>query len=161
MQFEKQFFLKISRTLNEDSIIIHRVSSSPDLKSELLSWQISRKQEINFFVLDCGLPKIQKKSIVSIKIIISHTTQNSQNKQTKISDLETNIFELKRWSFYFEILVAPSEIPANLPGQFSLSGQLFLHWAAATLKGLVGFQNKKIQTTFHPHFQLKNVGFMI
>jgi hypothetical protein len=39
--------------------------------------------------------------------------------------------------------LAPSEIPANLPGQFSLSGQIFLHWAAATLKGLVGFQNKK------------------
>jgi hypothetical protein len=32
----------------------------------------------------------------------------------------------------------------NLPGQFSLSGQIFLHWAAATLKGLVQFQNKKI-----------------
>ena len=35
------------------------------------------------------------------------------------------------------------EIPANLPGQFSLSGQIFLHWAAATLKGLGEFQNKK------------------
>ena len=45
--------------------------------------------------------------------------------------------------FYFEILLAPSELPANLPGQFSLSRQLALHWAAATLKGLVGFQNKK------------------
>ena len=38
--------------------------------------------------------------------------------------------------------IHPSEFPANLPGQFSLSGQLFLHWAA-TLKGLVEFQNKK------------------
>ena len=45
--------------------------------------------------------------------------------------------------FYFEILRAPSEIPANLPGQFSQYGQIFLHWAAATLKGHVGFQNKK------------------
>ena len=45
--------------------------------------------------------------------------------------------------FYFEILLAPSELPANLPGQFSLSGQLFLHWAAATLIGLVEFQNEK------------------
>ena len=42
-----------------------------------------------------------------------------------------------------QITLAPSEIPANLPGQFSLSGQIFLQWAAATLKGLVGFQNKK------------------
>jgi hypothetical protein len=46
--------------------------------------------------------------------------------------------------FYFEIERAPSEIPANLPGQFSLSGPFFLHWAAATLKGLVQFQNKKL-----------------
>ena len=44
--------------------------------------------------------------------------------------------------FYFEILRAPSEIPANLPGQFSLSGQIFLHWAAATLKATVEFQKK-------------------
>ena len=32
-------------------------------------------------------------------------------------------------------------LPANLPGQFSLSGQMFLYWAAATLKGHVEFQN--------------------
>ena len=35
----------------------------------------------------------------------------------------------------------PSEMPDNLPGKFSLSGQIFLHWAAATQKGLVEFQN--------------------
>ena len=45
--------------------------------------------------------------------------------------------------FYFEILLAPSELTANLPGQFSLSRQIVLHWAAATLKGLGEFQNKK------------------
>ena len=45
--------------------------------------------------------------------------------------------------FYFEIHRAPSDIPATLPGQFSLSGQIFLHWAAATLKGLGEFQNKE------------------
>ena len=44
--------------------------------------------------------------------------------------------------FYFEIQRAPSEIPTNLPGQFSLSGQIFLYWAAVTLKGLGEFQNK-------------------
>ena len=45
----------------------------------------------------------------------------------------------EKWSRkkYFEIPRWPSEIPANLPGQFSLSGQIFLHWAAATLKGLL------------------------
>ena len=46
--------------------------------------------------------------------------------------------------FYFEIHRAPSEIPASLPGQVSFSGHIFLHWAAATLKGLGEFQNKKI-----------------
>ena len=35
-----------------------------------------------------------------------------------------------------------SEIPANLPGQFSLYGQIFLHWTALTLKGLGEFQDK-------------------
>ena len=51
-----------------------------------------------------------------------------------------------------EIPRAPSEIPANLPDQLSLSGQIFLHWAAATLKGLVEFQNIFFYTTFHHHF---------
>ena len=41
----------------------------------------------------------------------------------------------------FKIPRAPSEIPANQPGQYGLSGQIFLHWAAATLKGHVEFQN--------------------
>ena len=35
----------------------------------------------------------------------------------------------------------PSEIPANLPGQFSLSRQIFLHLAAPTLKAIVEFYN--------------------
>ena len=50
--------------------------------------------------------------------------------------------------FYFEIPLAPSEIPATLPSQFSLSGQIFLHCAAVTLKGLVEFQNKKTRPLF-------------
>ena len=54
--------------------------------------------------------------------------------------------------FYFNITLAPSEIPANLTGQFSRPGQIFLHWAAATLKRLKEFQNKKIKTTYHNHF---------
>jgi hypothetical protein len=57
-----------------------------------------------------------------------------------------NIFGLKMMvksglEKYFEIPHAPSEIPANHSGQFSLSGQIFLHWAAVTLKGHVEFQN--------------------
>ena len=48
-----------------------------------------------------------------------------------------------------QIEKAPSEILANLPGQFSLSTQIFLHWAAEVLKGLVQFQNrKKSQSSF-------------
>jgi hypothetical protein len=45
----------------------------------------------------------------------------------------------EKWSRknYIEIPRWPSEIPANLPDQFSLSGQIFLHWAAATLKDMV------------------------
>ena len=47
-----------------------------------------------------------------------HTTYNSQNKQTKISDLETNVFELNIivksglvfFCMYFIILLAPSEL---------------------------------------------------
>ena len=32
---------------------------------------------------------------------------------------------------YSKPALAPSELPANLPGQFCLSGQLFLHWAGS------------------------------
>ena len=86
-----------------------------------------------------------------------HTSQDSLYNWTKISSLEINNFQLKndveKWSrICFEIHRAPSEIPAKLPGQFSHYGQIFLHWAVATLKGQVGFQNKKFQTTFHHHF---------
>ena len=51
---------------------------------------------------------------------------------------------------FFEILHAPSEVPDNLPCQFSLSGQIILHWAAATLKEYVGFQNKQDQRYSDP-----------
>jgi hypothetical protein len=49
----------------------------------------------------------------------------------------------EKWSRkkYFEIPHTPSEIPAYQPGQYSLSGQIFLHWAAATLKVHMEFQN--------------------
>jgi hypothetical protein len=50
----------------------------------------------------------------------------------------------KKWPrICFEIHRAPSKVPAKLPGQFGHSGQIFLHLAAATLKGLGEFQNKK------------------
>ena len=62
--------------------------------------------------------------------VACHTTQNGQNKCTKILSHEITIFGLKMMVesgldfFYFEILRDPSEIPANLPGQFSHYGQI-------------------------------------
>ena len=74
--------------------------------------------------------------------------------------LEITIFQLKndgeKWSrLFFEIHRAPSEIPANLPGQFSPTGHIFWHWAAATLKELDEFQNEKLWANFHQHFKPK------
>ena len=50
-------------------------------------------------------------------MITHHTTYNSWNKWTKISDLETTVFELNMmvksglvFFIYFEILLAPSEL---------------------------------------------------
>ena len=40
------------------------------------------------------------------------------------------------------------EAHSKIPGRFSLSEQIFLHWAAATLKGLGEFQNKKSRPLF-------------
>ena len=39
--------------------------------------------------------------------------------------------------FYFEILLAHSEIPANLPGQFSPPGQIFLQFYDKNQHGLL------------------------
>ena len=49
----------------------------------------------------------------------------------------------------------PSEIPAQLPGQFGHSGQILLHWAAATLKGLNEFQNKNVNVLNSENTTLK------
>ena len=54
--------------------------------------------------------------------------------------------------FHFEIHRVLSEIPANLPGQFRLTGQIVLLWTAATLKGLGEFQNKKSRPLFTTSF---------
>ena len=42
---------------------------------------------------------------------------------------------------------------------FGRSGQIFLHWSAATLKGLGEFQNKKSRPLFIIIFKLKNNNF--
>jgi hypothetical protein len=51
----------------------------------------------------------------------------------------------KKWSRIYFLF---SEILAKLTGQFGHSGQIFLHWAAATLKGLGELQNKKSRPLF-------------
>ena len=77
--------------------------------------------------------KIRSGQVCNIQLYQGHTTYNLWNKWTKISDIETIILELNMIVksgvvfFCFEILLAPSALPANLPGQFRLSGQLFLH----------------------------------
>ena len=60
-------------------------------------------------------------------------------------------------AFYFEIHRAPSEIPAKLPCQFGHSWQIFLYWAAASLKGLGEFQNKMSRPLFTFIFNQKIV----
>ena len=54
-----------------------------------------------------------------------------------------------------EIPHAPSGMTANLPGKFSLSGQIFLHWATATLKGHMEFQNNFFRPLFTIIFKPK------
>ena len=55
----------------------------------------------------------------------------------KISGLETNIFELKMMVIFFNflILLVPSELPANLQGQFSLSWQVFFALGSSNSEG--------------------------
>jgi hypothetical protein len=72
----------------------------------------------------------------------THSISRPKSRVLKLAFFGYNDGEKWSRTFYFEIHRAPSEIPANLPGKFSLSGQIFLHWAAATLKGLGEFQNK-------------------
>ena len=64
-----------------------------------------------------------------------------------ISGLKSRVLKLPKMMVKsgLEVFILKfTEIPAsaNLSGQFSLSGQSFLRWAAATLKGLGEFQNK-------------------
>ena len=51
------------------------------------------------------------------------------------------------------------EILAIMPGQFSLPGQIFLHWAAATHKGLGELQNNEKSRPLSPSFLCQNVNF--
>ena len=77
---------------------------------------------------------------------------------TKLLTLEMTILDFKMMVkrdlefLYSEIERAPSGIQANLPGQFSLSGTIFLDSVAAALKRLNQFQNEKILDHFSSSF---------
>ena len=66
----------------------------------------------------------------NLSLWTSHFVLRSQRatppRTHRISGLKSQVLKSGLDFFYFEILLAPSEIPANLPGQFSLSGQNFL-----------------------------------
>ena len=57
--------------------------------------------------------------------------------------------------FYFEVILVPTEIPANLPGQFSLSGQICFALGSSNSEGA-----NKLLDHFLPLFlRKKNVNF--
>ena len=66
----------------------------------------------------------------------------------------------EKWSriFYFKIKRAPSEIPANLPGQFSLSEQSFFALGSRNSEKAHSIKKKKIDH-FSPSFLAKNSKF--
>ena len=69
------------------------------------------------------------------------------------SELLKRLFLAKKWWWFFLFWnpMGPFRDTYLLTRQAN-SGQIFLHWVAATLKGHEGFQNKKSWTTFHHHF---------
>ena len=71
----------------------------------------------------------------------SHTTLKGQNKRTKISRLESGLklYLLKLYQ----------------PGQFSLSGQIFLHWQQQLCRGSLNFKIKKSRLLFTNSFKSK------
>ena len=63
----------------------------------------------------------------------------SYNFRIKTLQYSQNRGNIKKQKNHFKIPCAPSEIPGNLPSQFSLSWQIFLEWAASILKGHAEF----------------------
>jgi hypothetical protein len=83
---------------------------------------------------------------------------DGQNKWTKILTLEITIFGLKMMKKsgleknYFKIPRAPSEKPANQPGQFSLSGQIFFALGISNSEGARGISKQFFLDYFSPSF---------
>ena len=98
------------------------------------------------FLPDFNWDEKQKRWFLGNEIGYSHD---------KISKIRRNVFVSSFREFLKRLLTVWWATPARthsiselkfrvLKGQFSPTGQIFWHWAAATLKGLGEFQNKKI-----------------
>ena len=132
---------KVKRS-KELTFVIYTVLANHSLESfsELFAWQFPRLLTLfNEFICLCAVrwlySMLRSKWIKSLKNIVTATlVWNAITKTYLISHHATRTlhFWLKndseKWSkiFHFEIQQAPLEIPANLPGQFCLSGQIFL-----------------------------------
>ena len=71
--------------------------------------------------------------------------------------LETTIFDFKM--LVKSSLEFPSIFKLAFQTNSAFQGRFILYWAAATLKGLGEFQNKKILGHFSPSFSAINVNF--
>ena len=95
--------------------------------------------------------------IYSKALLVSYLYEFTPARTLSISGLKSRVLKLSFLSLQMMVksglefilkFTEPSEIPAKLPGQFGHFGQMFLHWAAATLKGHGEFQNKKSRPRF-------------
>ena len=84
-----------------------------------------------------------------------HSISGLKSQVLKLTFLAYNNGE--KWSrfFYFEIQRAPSEIPANLPGQFSLTRQNFFALGSSNSEGA----NKRLDHFLPLFLGKKNVNF--
>ena len=89
--------------------------------------------------------------------VITLSISRLKSRVMKLSFLSLKMMVKSGLEFILK-LTEPLQIPAKLPGQFSHCGQIFLHWAAATLKGLGEFPNKKSRPIL-PSFLRKNGNF--
>ena len=72
----------------------------------------------------------------------THSISGLKSRVLKLTFLALKVMVKSGMEFILKF-TEPLQRSANLPGQFSSNGQIFWHWAAATLKGLGEFQNKK------------------
>ena len=89
-----------------------------------------------------------------------HTSQNSFNKWSKILSLEVTIFDLKMivksgLDFFIFFSEPLQRQMLSCQAKSALLRQIFLHWAATTLKGLTEFKVKNSRSYFTIIFKSK------